>query len=642
MNRETVLVVLLLTACDGTTPVADGGRLDARADGSPTTRCERESDCDDGLYCTAHLCRPGEPGADARGCIVDPNPVCADGQVCDETVRRCTGIDCSVPDADEDGHERMECGGDDCDDADANRHPGNAEVCDSGGHDEDCVPATLAGPTDGDRDGDGEVSSSCCFGEVCGGDCDDDDPNVNTSAREVCNGIDDDCSGTIDDAPPSSSLCPGGVCTGGRCSFTAWDRIFGGAGNDSARAIAVDDLGNVYLGGLLAPGVDFGSGPTNNAVVASYTASGVLRWVLVNEIDAVATANVLDMAFDSTAGLLYVLTTGAAEYGSIAISGGPYILAVRSDGSVVRHIPVPSLAAGASRSAGLHARDNAVVVASGFTSGVDPGDGTVRTPAGTMDGYVASYDVSGELRWFAPFGASGAQVHFGAVSIDSAGNVYASGQVSGSVDFGAGSVAAPGGAAIPVVSLDRSGAFRWAGVFGSPGSDRADAVESGADGVFVAGVLGGAIDFGGGSVGGDSQGYLLALTADGAYRWERIFRPTGSSGAVPTDLGVTPDGSIWVVGEFSGTVDFGGGGLSSFVDGGTPTSDVFMVLYGADRTHVRDRALGEADRQTAYGIAIGPGGSTTIAGQFYGSIDFGSGRRTAPSGAWGFVARTAD
>jgi hypothetical protein len=40
-------------------------------------------------------------------------------------------------DADGDGHRAMNCGGDDCDDADANRFPGRTEVCDTTMHDED-------------------------------------------------------------------------------------------------------------------------------------------------------------------------------------------------------------------------------------------------------------------------------------------------------------------------------------------------------------------------------------------------------------------------------------------------------------------------------------------------------------------------
>jgi hypothetical protein len=61
-------------------------------------------------------------------------------------------------DADGDGHISTLCGGDDCDDNDASKYPGNAEFCDPDGHDEDCN-----GTTSGfvDNDGDGYSSLSC-------------------------------------------------------------------------------------------------------------------------------------------------------------------------------------------------------------------------------------------------------------------------------------------------------------------------------------------------------------------------------------------------------------------------------------------------------------------------------------------------
>ncbi len=48
--------------------------------------------------------------------------------------------------------------GQDCDDKDRNRYPGNTEVCDSRGHDEDCDPRTVGSK---DLDKDGYVSSEC-------------------------------------------------------------------------------------------------------------------------------------------------------------------------------------------------------------------------------------------------------------------------------------------------------------------------------------------------------------------------------------------------------------------------------------------------------------------------------------------------
>ncbi len=62
-----------------------------------------------------------------------------------------------VCDKDGDGHSSVSCGGDDCDDNDKLRFPGNSEVCD--GKDNDCNSATL----------DSSLSKTCGSGQYCAG-----------------------------------------------------------------------------------------------------------------------------------------------------------------------------------------------------------------------------------------------------------------------------------------------------------------------------------------------------------------------------------------------------------------------------------------------------------------------------------------
>lgn len=103
-----------------------------------------------------------------------------------------------VADVDGDGSHALEWGGDDCDDNDPNRYPGNAEVDDTLGHDEDCDLSTIG---DTDRDGDGFIDFRAFnVGGARGTDCDDTRPWINPHEAEIADsGFDEDCDGAIDE-----------------------------------------------------------------------------------------------------------------------------------------------------------------------------------------------------------------------------------------------------------------------------------------------------------------------------------------------------------------------------------------------------------------------------------------------------------
>jgi hypothetical protein len=107
---------------------------------------------------------------------------CRSGKEPDDSGAAGDGEDTDVVDADGDGSPADE----DCDDGDASVGPDQSEVP-YDGVDNDCDPAT----PDDDLDGDGHNQDV---------DCDDADATVNPDATEVCNDVDDDCNGDVDDA----------------------------------------------------------------------------------------------------------------------------------------------------------------------------------------------------------------------------------------------------------------------------------------------------------------------------------------------------------------------------------------------------------------------------------------------------------
>ncbi|MHB8878724.1 MAG: putative metal-binding motif-containing protein [Myxococcaceae bacterium] len=127
--------------------------------------------------------------------------------------------------------------GGDCDDTNPSVHPGSSEECN--GLDDDCdgVPDNglplQAFFADKDRDdyGDPADQRSFCaapYGWLSNnGDCNDDDPNIHPGAKELCDGVDDDCDNQVDDSPVQgmggSCDVPGkqGVCKVGRLRCVA-------------------------------------------------------------------------------------------------------------------------------------------------------------------------------------------------------------------------------------------------------------------------------------------------------------------------------------------------------------------------------------------------------------------------------------
>lgn len=668
------LAFLIATGCPGPVDPDDGGPdTDGGLDGS-TDQCTRHGDCgDQALFCARWRCEPGTAGADARGCI-DLGPPCEAGQECDEDADACgqpawctEGRDgCLSPgDCDGDGSlHQLECGGDDCDDDDPNRKPGNLEVCDAEGHDEDCDLETFAGPDDGDLDGDGFISAMCCNGDACGNDCDDSDINVNPGAAEVCDGIDNDCSGAADDA---DGLCPGGLCAGGVCSFTAWDRVISGTNNEFAHAVAFDDAGNVYVGGMADAGtIRFGGGPMDFAepvvFVLKMAPDGGFDWVFT----APATGNPLfsgvfdiDIAPDGT--VWAVGNASDLELGTGPATRGAFVFALDSAGNLLRHQIFEGGRTGVHQElTAVIADGTGIFVGGSIVTPVTFGTETL-TPSGSRTGLVLRfasdltpvwhriYPMSGSdslrksaVTALAPTATGGVIAALEPVG----GSVTVAGRTFNAVDSGArrtaaiiteipaGSGAEPWATEIVGLHYDFGGIQTGSGAFTPTGM-----VVDGTD-LFVVGTFRARIEVAGevhASSMPNPSGYsqsmaLMRMNTSGDIEWslsvaaERCCPPGASDGdappeVIPAGVAIDPLNRLVIAGTFQGAVSFGGGVVRGNSRAGFPSGFVTRLNRNTG-SHVGEVVYGLDANLRVEDIAVGPGNVTAVCGRFGGTASF--------------------
>jgi hypothetical protein len=208
MRRSFLLLGLLtLAACDPAGKADDTDAQPETTDADGDGYSEDEGDCDDNDP-EIH------PGADERCDGIDND---CDGEF-DEEVQGTW-----YADADADGFGDPDGGvpaceqpsgfveeeqATDCDDNDPEIHPDADERCN--GIDDDCdgeideeATLTLHHDADGDGWGDATVTSEGCEPSegwvLDDSDCDDGDAAVNPAATELCDGIDNDCDGAVDE-----------------------------------------------------------------------------------------------------------------------------------------------------------------------------------------------------------------------------------------------------------------------------------------------------------------------------------------------------------------------------------------------------------------------------------------------------------
>jgi hypothetical protein len=282
---------------------------------------------------------------------------------------------------------------------------------------------------------------------------------------------------------------------------------------------------------------------------------------------------------------------------------------------------------------------NVFVTGSRASFEVDFGGGLQRGSA-QSDIFILKLSADGAHLWSKTIGAGSGDAG-AAISIDPRGDVLVAGtfgpDVRGGVDFGGGRLPSAGWGDIFLAKYaGQDGVHLWSRRFGGIGHDGATAVAIDPYGdVFVSGVFSNTVDFGGGAfVSAGATDIVIAKYSaiDGTHLWSKRVGGSGSDSAY--SMVVDPNGDTVMVGAFSGTVDFGGGPLTS-----VGASDIFVVKYsGLNGSHLWSKRFGGSSADAGTGITVDGQGNVSMIGYFSGSSDFGGGLLTS-AGSDVFIAK---
>jgi hypothetical protein len=429
-----------------------------------------------------------------------------------------------------------------------------------------------------------------------------------------------------------------------------WAQARGGTGGDLAKAIAVDGDGNSVLVGSFTGTTNFGTGTLTSAgagdiIIAKYASDGTPVWAqrFGGTGNDTAYAVAIDPAAncDGVGGSDCIVVAGNFN-AVIDLGTGPLVSAGGADIFVAKYASsgAPLWAhryGSASDESGygvaVDARGN-VFLTGFFMSATDFGGGTLYSPYMDEDTFVLKLSPAGAYLWARNFSNTSRDIGQ-AVAVTAAGDVVVTGYNLGAFE----GQQARGKEDIFVVRLAGStGAKLWSQRFGGATTDQAFSVAvDSADDIVVTGVFQGSVDFGSGALSATGQDiFLLELTGAGAFRWVKHFGGTfdyvNSGLAVATDS----DANVVVSGQFKGTADFGTGPLAS----ANGSADAFVAKYTAAGSPLWAKRFGSNGTEYVNALAIDPVSDEVIlAGSFDFSINVGTGALASHGSYDVFVAR---
>jgi gliding motility-associated-like protein/uncharacterized delta-60 repeat protein len=382
-----------------------------------------------------------------------------------------------------------------------------------------------------------------------------------------------------------------------------WAFRTGGTDSESASALSVDGSGNVYVAGSYAFAFDFdpGAGVVNLGAVNSddifivkLDASGNFSWA--KKVGGSSTDLVGDIAISSsgdiwlTGGFRSTVDfdpgTGISNLTAAALYD-IYILRLDQDGNFLSVGHVSGSGSEIALSIDIDPTGNLLLTGNfQVTVDFDPGPGvfTMAPFGGNDNTFILKLNSFGGFLWAKQPGGSGGSSG-SSITADADGNIYATGNFQGTLDFdpnsGVVNMTSAGDRDIFVVKLDPSGQLVWARRMGGTLADNGNSIDvDGSNNVYVLGNFFGTADFDPGagtyalSPVGQDDFFMVKLDPSSNLIFASGIGGTGRD--YTNNSVVTPTGDIYIAGIFSNVVDFDPGvGITNLTTAGG--DDIFFT-----------------------------------------------------------------
>lgn len=257
--------------------------------------------------------------------------------------------------------------------------------------------------------------------------------------------------------------------------------------------------------------------------------------------------------------------------------------------------------------------------------------------AGSDDAFICKYSTSGSLIWAKQIGGTGSDAA-SAITADGIGNVYTTGNFSGTADFNPGAgvfnMTSSGATDIFVTKLDAAGNFLWAkkigGVIGgvnTPEGSTAIEIDN-ASNVYLTGVFTGTVDFNPGSSvfnltsAGSYDVFVLKLNASGDFVWAK--KMGGALHDHCYGLALDDSANIYTTGSFKANADFNPTG-GSFTMTSAGDNDIFVSKLNSSGVFVWAKQFGGSFSDQGNSITTDALGNVYFTGQFSDTADFNPG-----------------